>query len=378
VVPSGVSRDADPDAGLDDVIASFRDDAPTHDDFDDGVFADDGYDPQDESIKARFSRDRLLPILQTAGLAANVEFEEEEKPESSLIFGGLGLHNRKIVPVVRMPPEVRTTQDEVRNHKGSLGGSRIFNTIFRVPEEDFSEFFNPPMFDQDAARFFAPHKSKRQMSYLPMLEADLIKLDREIRVIARLSAFQLLILNALTIQLSDDVTGEGHEGDSPFAMAKLSAELTGQQLTQLMRVSHAIIPMRRANVCAGLTSKHKEDITTRLKELDLDSDFLFAGRFTDVLKETAKKIKRDQTIGDVLQSSNTSRQPRGKGRGASKNNASSSNNARSHPYGNRGKGRGFNRSSEGAGTSRGGRNNQRQGGRGQGRGRGRGRSQSRF
>jgi len=368
------------DTGLSDMIKLFRDDAPDHDIYDDGDLPDDGFDPQDESIRTRFSRERLLPILKSAGLAANVQCEDEEKPESSLIFGGLGLRHRKIIPVICMPPDVRTTQEEVRKYKGSLGTSKVFNTIFRVPEEDYAEYFTPPAFDEDAAQFFAPLKSKRQDTYLPLLEKDLVGLDREIKVVARLAAFQLIILNSLTIQLSDDVSDEGYDGDSPFAMAKLSAEMAGQQLTQLMRISHATVPMRRANVCAGLAGKHKEDITGRLKDLDLDSERLFAGKFTDALKQTAKKMKREQAIGKVIQSTNTSSyQSRGKGRGASKN-TSSFGNARSHPYGNRGKGRGYNQSSGNAGSSysRGGRNNHQQGGRGQGRGRGRGRPQSRF
>jgi len=383
VPPSDDDRDDGPDADMSvsDMRKLLHGDVHDADDLDDHDLFDEDYDPMDESIKTRFSRERLLPILKSAGLAANVEFEGEEKPESSLLFGGLGLRSRKVTPMVRMPPEVCTAQEEVRSsYKGALGNSRVFNTIFRVPEDDFVDYFNPPAFDADALQFFAPLKSKKQWTYLPAWEEQLVKLDREIRGVSRLAAFQLLILNNLTIQLSDDESGEGHEPDSPFAMARLTAELAGQQIKQLMRISHATIPMRRNNVCAGLSGAHKEDIASRLKGLRLDSQSLFAGKFTEALKEVHKKIKREQAIGKVVQSETSTYRSRGKGKGASKSSSSSYGNSRSHPYGNRGKGRGSTQHSDNSGSSsyRGGRGGNRQGGRGQGRGRGRGRPQSRF
>jgi len=201
VTPAGVS--------VGDMVSMFSKDAGGTGDADDGSVVDSVVsEVDDDTIRARFSRERLFPILKAAGIAANIECEEEEEGERSLIFGGLGLNRRKIMPIVKMPPEIYTTQQDVRKYKGTLGGGRVFNTIFRVPEDDFEQLFNPPVFDTQAEEFFASQSKQKQATFLPAWEKQLVNLDRELRIVARLSAFQLIILNTLSIELSDvDVAG---------------------------------------------------------------------------------------------------------------------------------------------------------------------------
>jgi len=388
---SNPPSDDSPPRGRDDTATDsdlhhlFSKDAEPRDDVDDiSVSGSEIPEIDEESIRVKFSRERLFPILKAAGMAANIEFEEEDKTERSLIFGGLGLSKRKIMPIVHMPPEVYTSQDEVRKFKGSLGGSQVFNTIFRVPEDDYEDLFRPPAFDQDAADFFASQNKRKQASFLMHWERDLVKMDREIRAVARLSAFQLIILNTLAIELSDEeLVDDQPVPDGPFAMSRLAAEISAQQLTQLMRIAHATIPLRRENAYAGLAGNHKDEIVKKLKNLNLDSENLFAGKFTNTLKQIAKKIECEQTIGKTLQASVPSYSGRGKGSGAQKSSSNYRGQNRSHPYGggggSRGRGKRNENSAGGSGyQSNRNNNNQRRYGRGQGRARGRGRAQSRF
>jgi len=352
----------------------FRDDAVSTD----SVY-DDAVEQVPDSLKASFSRDRINPILLYAGRVAGAEFIPEDKRESSLLFGKVGMGSRKIDPVVSMPPDIYNIQDDVRSKKrGALGKSIFFNQTFRVPETDFVQLFKAPDMDADAVEFVKPQNKQTQSTFLPQLEKNLFAMDRELRTLVRMSSFQLLILNALAIQLSEE--GEDSAPDGPFATAQFAAELASQQIQQSMIISHNTLLCRRENVYAGVSSKYKSDLVSRLKKIKLDGQLLFAGEFTSKFKEVARRIKRDQTLGKTFQAFPNNATGKGKSKGSSSSSFSYSN-SRSHPYSGKGRGRGSgNQQGNQQGNSgnsshkRGGRQNNR----GQARGRGRGGSGSRF
>jgi len=340
----------------------------------------DDADPSSESLKVVFSRDKVIPVLREAGRVAGVEFKEDEKPQSSLIFGNLSLGHRKSTPVIRMPQDVYDLLDQVKQYyKGKLGGSKFFDQLLRVPPEDFTQLFTPPILDQDVVEFLKGSRNFRQRVYLPVQEKNLRKLDASIKNVTRLAAFQLMILNRLCIELSDGQAGDVDAPDGAFAMSRLASDLAGQLVSQSMRTSMNIIILRRNNVYAGISGKYKDDIISRLTDLKLNNEAVFARKFTKVIKKVARKVKRDNTIGSSFGGASSTRSSRGKGKGKG---ASSSGfgNSRYTPYNNRGRGKGSrqnNQSSSGSGYNNR-RDNRRRSDQNYSRGRGQGKAQSRF
>jgi len=340
-----------------------------------------------DSMRKRFSRDRLNPVLSAAAKAAGSEFVKDEVRQSSLLFGNTSMRRGGVDPISQMPPDVYNFQDDVRSFKGTLGNSSFFNKLFRVPEEDYTQLFKTPEVDADTLAFIKPQVKASPSNYFSSTEKFLCNIDRELRILSRVSAFQLLILNALSIQLSDGCA-DGEERDSPdgpFAMAKLASDIASQQVQHSMRISHHTLSLRRDNVYAGVVGKYKDDLVSRLKEIDLNGEYLFAGDFSSKVKEVAKRVQREYTVSKGLQStqSKSSTRDRSVTKGSSKS-ASSYGNSRNHPYANRGRGnassdRSFssNRSNNSS-NQRGNQRNNNNNNRGQSRGRGRGRPGSRF
>jgi hypothetical protein len=106
----------------------------------------------------------------------------------------------------------------------------------------------------------------------------------------RIAAFQVTILNALTIDLQplDDQPMVGSE----FAIP--SACLATDMAAQLMKVvvSHRLTQLRRQNACAGM--KHFiDEVTTSLMKIPFDRDptLLFGGLYDKTSKEALKRKK---------------------------------------------------------------------------------------
>jgi len=352
---------------------------------DDDILKDDEdeNDPESESLRSIFSKQKVNPVLRAAGMAAGVEFFKEEKPQASLIFGSLSAGQSKICPVLHMPPDIHNLQDTVkRRFKGTLKNSKFFSQILRVPDNDFEKLFSVPRLDSDAASFLKSQNRNIQVGYLPALERNLLRMDHEIKTLSRISAFQLLILNTLSIELSDSQSGDTSSPDGAFAMSTLASDLAGQQLSHSMRLSLNNICIRRDNVYAGLSEgKFKSDIVSRLGDLDLNNELLFNGKFNKSIRKVARKNQSVQSLGATLQASQpkSSYKDKGKGKGAYKGKSSSnSGKSRYSPYG---KGRGSNRKSSQSSSkpSYGSQQkNKRRSDKGQSRDKGRGGPKSRF
>lgn len=82
---------------------------------------------------------------------------------------------------------------------------------------------------------FVKKSSGIQSGYVKAWENSLRSMDQELRTRTTLSAFQLLVSNASTIHLSD--SPEAKRKDSPFAMARLIADISARQSAVLMRMS---------------------------------------------------------------------------------------------------------------------------------------------
>ena len=391
-VDASQEGDDDDDLSIADALPLFQRDNNDDDNDNDSQAVDINNDTTPESISAMFSKERLNPILHIAGQAAGIEYTQEDKPAPALIFGNLSATRGKLTPTICMPQDVRDLQDHVRRFKGALGvknPGNFFAKALRVPEEDFTEFFRPPQLDADARRLLKPCTKNKQQKYLPALEARLINIDYSLRTTLRLAAFQLIILNKLAIELSP-TANDGEEGEdsssptSPFEMARLAADLAGQQLRQTMTISHHTVAQRRENVYCGIGTKYRDDLIAELKKLDLGSKQLFNGKFLKSFKEVSKGVEHQRVLSTAL----TSLDKKSTSRRQSSYAASAAlTRGRVHPYNSRGRGRSSTRAY--ASSSRGTTpssytpmNNNRgarpQSGRGRGRSRSRGRPWSRF
>jgi hypothetical protein len=93
-------------------------------------------------------------------------------------------------------------------------------------------------------------------------ERKTLALDRCMRTVTRISAFQMAILNALLVDLQP---GEDSDGLSDFALAatKLLIDMSVQVMTESIRSSHNLSQLRWINVCAGL----KGEVSSMTKDL---------------------------------------------------------------------------------------------------------------
>ncbi len=290
---------------------------------------DEDNDEQDEKDKKIFSADRIDPILRSAAQLAGAEFMDSKESKSSLLFGQSGLKHTKSSPILCMPPDIYELRDEARTRKISLGKVHALTTIFRVPEDDFKELFRTPDLGKDVEAFLKKSPGV-QPSYIKAWEVTLKKLDRDLRAITRLASFQLLVANAMAIQLSD--SSDAAERDSPFQMARLSADLSARQTAVLMQLSAQTVHLRRENVFASVKGVHKDKLVSKLKDMSITSDSLFGeGGFTSTVKKTAKDVDSERTLGARFRSfgpsSSASARSRKSGRGAKGG-------SRYHPYAN--------------------------------------------
>ena len=135
-----------------------------------------------------------------------------------------------------------------------------------------------------------------QTGYVKSWENTLKCIDRELRSLSRLKSFQLLITIAMAIHLLD--SSHGAAKDSPFAMAKLSADMSASQTAILMRLSTQTVRLRRDNIFASVQDHHKAKLVDKLKALDIQegSD----GGFAATVKKVAKVVTSEHTLGSQL------------------------------------------------------------------------------
>ena len=285
-------------------------------------------DPQKQKDSRVFNADRVNPILTAAARFAEIEFVPDEEPESKLMFGNSGLRRKRPSPILFMPPDVYTAQKEAREYKGKIGSTPSLMGIFKVPQEDYDALFAVPKLGPDVEAF-VQSSTVVPDGYVKRWEETLCSLDGMTRGLTRLAAFQLLIANALGVQLSD--AQDAAEPDSPSAMASLSADIASRQVAMLMRFSEHTCRLRRENVFASIHGQHKKKLETKLKELDLGGGNLFGGKgFLKSLSKVAKHIDGQRKVSSTVGSLGRprSRPPTKVTRGMRKQKRAQ----RSHPY----------------------------------------------
>ena len=288
-------------------------------------------DTQDERDKKIFSKDRVDPIILSAAQLAGAEYLDNTVSTSTLLFGNSGLKRSDTSPILSMPPDVYEFRDQARKYKGSIGKTNALTTIFKVPEEDFRGLFRVPDMGSDVEAFLRKAPGT-QTGYVKSWEAALKAIDRELRSLSRLSSFQLLIANAMAIHLSD--SDNAAEKDSPFAMAKLAADLSARQTAMLMRLSTQTIRLRRNNVFASVLGLHKGKLVDALKALDIQDSSLFGdGGFAATIKQVAKDVTSERTLSTRLHTAGVS-SGAGAGRGKGDSRAKQRAKSRVHPYAN--------------------------------------------
>ncbi len=169
-------------------------------------------DVQEQKDRKIFSKDRVDPILLSAAQLAGAEYLDSTESKSTLLFGQSGLKRSRPSPILFMPPDVYEFRDDARSYKGAVGKTNALTTIFRVPEEDYRELFKVPDMGSDVESFLKGYAST-QSSYVKAWENSLKNIDQELRSLSRLSSFQLLIANAMAIQLSDSPDAKVKEAD---------------------------------------------------------------------------------------------------------------------------------------------------------------------
>jgi len=342
-------------------------------------------DDEDESVFGKlssiFRHDKINDILTYTAQVLNLEAVHEEKPSGSLFFGHLSKPGISNVPILKMPSELTSLSDKP---KWRPFPTNFFNSLFKVEDSDFDEFFRVSSLDDDVGSHIKkPNKSTKLTSFDPFWEAELLSLDLHFKVIERLSAFQLTILNSLAIQLqpldSPDSSSQFSQAQV-FETTKLVTDISSQIVSASVNLSSRASVLRRMNIAEGLKGKFVDSL---VKDLVGKSDYenkslLFGGEFYSTAKSVAKSKTNEQSLQKVQTQVSQASSDTGKGGGGYYGRG------RSQPSRGANRGRGRSRGGAGRGFKR---DFQSSFGtetttpppkRGRGRGRGRGHGQSRF
>ena len=293
----------DSDSDIDE-INEESDSNDGNDDDDDFAYSDD--DGQEASSSAQkeairklselFAASRIDPILGALrdefGLEP-VEGSEGEEGLCSLRFGGIGVDNDTHPPVICMPPDILKEQKKVAKTEWKRWPSRVIAQAFKVPRVDHDTLFTVPKMDKEATAVLP--KNQRKMAswfkpffYSPYWEQNLFHLDAHLKLMTRLSAFQLTITNYLLARLEDD-----GEDTGVMAVSTLVNDITAQQLKSSMQLSKHMTTLRRENVMAFLRREYVDEVSSDLRKLPYTEGYVFGGSFGKTIRSLAKK-KRDQ------------------------------------------------------------------------------------
>ena len=267
-------------------------------------------------ISAKFATSRISPIISAVAQLLNLEADSdtELECEPSLAFGDLDNVSRNQAPMIRMPNELASLSSKIRKVDKSISQPNVavrsvLTKAFRVSREDYDSFFSIPRMDDDILPLIKDPPSAKP-AYSKTLDRSLSGLDSYSKLIQRLSAFQLTILNALLIDyqpLDSDLNT-----DSTFHLEaiKLVTDLSAQQLRLAAYLSHAITQQRRANVCDGLKGRFIDPLINSLQKAPANKDptKLFGGQFKKIAKTEAKFRASEDSVQKLSsqQSSSTS------------------------------------------------------------------------
>jgi hypothetical protein len=243
-----------------------------------------------------FHPERVNPILRTTAEFNGLDgIDEDEEDPAALRFGSLNYAGRRVSPVMKVPVEVgKLTQITVKAKKTYAKPPVAFDRAFRVSENEHDKFFSVPTVDEKVELIMQQISTHTKINaYSKFWESELFTMDRFMRSITRLSAFQLSILNATMVELQPL---EGQDIDnSVFAIpaSDLATDIAGQMMKLSIGFSHRLTRLRRQNMCVGLKTKVIDILADDLLNVpyDVDPKLLFGGQYDQTEKKAAKKQK---------------------------------------------------------------------------------------
>jgi hypothetical protein len=194
---------------------------------------------------------------------------------------------------MKIPIEVgKLTKATIAAKKTYAKPPIAFQVAFRVSQEEHDEFFAVPKMDEKAEIIFKLiQTSKKIGSYSRFWEAELTTMDRFMRSMTRLSAFQLSILNATMVELQPVQDQQPSNEDFAIPATDLATDMAGQMMKLSIGFSHRLTRLRRENACAGIKAKVIDMLRDDLLELPYDHDptLLCGGQYDKTSRKAAKK-----------------------------------------------------------------------------------------
>jgi hypothetical protein len=208
---------------------------------------------------------------------------------------------------MQLPIEVgKITQVVTSARRTYAKPPRAFETAFRVSKKEHADFLTVPKMDDKAdivlKKLGAPNKDPL---YSRAWENELSTIDRFMRSITRLSAFQLSVLNASMVELQPVQDQTSNNTDFAIPATALATDISAQMMKLSIGVSHRITRLRRQNACLCIKKKNIDMFADDLLEVPFDKDpsLLFGGQFDKISKNAAKKeeaaraTRRSQSSG---------------------------------------------------------------------------------
>ena len=142
----------------------------------------------------------------------------------------------------------------------------------------------------------------------------MVGLDTQVRMIHRLSIFQWIILNALTIELQP-VDGSILVELGITDKAQLATEIAAQILRHSIVLSNRILENRKTNACAGLKKVFEASFVSKIQEPQKGDDpsKLFGGKVKKLVKSRAKEIRDVASLSKVAKPQPRSSRPTSRG-----------------------------------------------------------------
>ena len=113
----------------------------------------------------------------------------------------------------------------------------------------------------------------------------MIGIDNHLRLLSRLSAFQLTIVNYLLTIIDKDDSPSGVS-----ATANLVNDITVQQLKSALSLSLRTVTLRRENVLTHLNKAYVNELPSDLRKLPFVEDAVFGSAFSKTIRSLAKNL----------------------------------------------------------------------------------------
>jgi hypothetical protein len=248
---------------------------------------------KDRKIRDIFCEERVTPILQTTAEIGGLECLDEESNTrpNSLIYGSFGRF-AKTIPILTMPNELLTEIEITRDRKRWFRSpNSTFENVFRVTEAEYKSYFLSPLLDPEVENLFKTAPTKLA-HFSKFWESELASIDRHVKSMERIAAFQVTMLNALTIDIQPLDDQPAIVSDFAIPVACLSTDMAAQLMKESVVISHRLTQLRRQNACAGMNNVI-DTVTDALMKIKFDHDptLVFGGLY-DKTSRAAAKVKK--------------------------------------------------------------------------------------